>query len=609
MITSLLSNPLAQWGLQHARRDRRFFAIILVFLFLFYGMAMLFVLNWMASFTSKTKILFTLFFGLSVTVNCLLLLFWAPARVASVIAKQREDGVLDMLRLTGMSGQELAIGHLLTQLSLPLILAVLTTPLVLLSLGSEVGPSGVFRTYLCLVLLTPVYCMIGALVGLAMQKSQHAGSTAVFASMFMLGAAGFALGSRVLDFRCFALLAPWGPIFSELEPDKFFTIHVLGNPVPGDLIQVVFLVILARALLAGLARRYTGEPALFFGRHGGLTMVIAVAVVSGLTFFPDPWPTIGNFWQPRYLDHSDGLAFHLILPFVALLWFAIESPVESRGLVRGMARRDADDFVPDEERLEWSRFAWPPIVYVLMAGLMLGILMFTLKEVGQAGGGRLEISPVGLLLGVVIAVSAYVVAVLTSQLVTLQLRDRHMPRLVASAALVGVWLAPVIASFIMSELGVQTEVCELARTVNPFYGIVMAAYSETSMSGLDPSALAICSGAIHIFGALGLFSLLRVTREKLSEHAATLVVLPADVQAAPGTLTRKCAQGHLYTDAWATCPHCEPAAPRVEATPPAAAAPANPADASAAQTQASERPVASETGAAEEDDPGPSPAG
>ena len=608
MITSLLNNPLAQWGLQHARRDRRFFAIILVFLFLFYGMAMLFVLNWMASFTSKTKVLFTLFFGLSVTVNCLLLLFWAPARVASVIAKQREDGVLDMLRLTGMSGQELAIGHLLTQLSLPLILAGLTTPLVLLSLGSEVGPSGVVRTYLCLALLTPVYCMIGALVGLAMQKSQHAGSTAVFASMFMLGAAGFALGSRILDFRCFALLAPWGPIFSELEPDKFFTIQVLGKAVPGDLIQVVFLVILARALLAGLARRYTGEPALFFGRHGGLTMVIAVAVVSGLTFFPDPWPTLGNWWQPRYLNHAEGLAFHLILPFVALLWFAIESPVESRGLVRGMARRDADDFVPDEERLEWTRFAWPAIVYVLMGGLMLGILLFALKQVGDAGGGRLEISPVGLLLGVVIAVSAYVVAVLTTQLVTLQLRDRHMPRLVAGAALVAVWLAPVIASFIMAELDVPRGICELARTVNPFYGMVMAAYSETSMAGLDPSALAICSAAVHVFGALGLFSLLRVTSDKLSEHAATLVVLPADVQAAPGTLTRKCERGHLYTDAWAACPHCESAAER-QAPAPAAPTPGPAESGAAAQTQASQGPVTPAPDLPRDDDPGPSPAG
>jgi hypothetical protein len=573
----MFGNPLSQWGLGHARRDRRFFGIIVVFLFLFYGLAMLFVLSWASSWSPGLEDLLNQFFGLSLTVNAILLLFWAPARVASTIAKQREDGVLDMLRMTGMSGQELAVGHLVTQLSLPLILSLATLPLVLFSMGSEAGLTGVFRTFLCLLLLTPVYCMIGALVGLAMKKSQHAGTTAIFAAMFLMGSSGFAIAQPVLDWKVFGLLGFWGPLMSELEPtNSVFALKVIGFEIPGDLLQVAFLVILSRALLAGLARRYTGEPALFLGRQGALVLVVAVSVVSGLTFFPDPWPVSQHWWRRDFMTHPDALAFHLLLPFAALLWFALESPVEARDLVRGMARRDADDTPPLEERLELGRFLAPAVVYLAMAGLLLFSMMLAISKIRTRGGGTFEISTIGLFLGVIIAIAAYAVAVLVVQLVTLQLRDRNMPRMMAGVGLIVVWVAPVIGSFIMKELSLPQAFYELPRTINPVYGIMMAAASETKPPGLDPTALAICCAAVHVFAGIGLLNLLRVKQGQLLDHANTLVVLPADAYAAPGTLTKRCGKGHLYTDAWAQCPHCEPEAARVADPKPQAGAPPGP---------------------------------
>ncbi|MGE0707490.1 MAG: hypothetical protein AB7N76_10905 [Planctomycetota bacterium] len=565
MIEALIGNPLSQWGLTHARRDRRFFAVILGFLFLFYGLAMLFVLSWTSSWSRKVSDLLNLFFGETVVVNTLLLLYWAPARVASAIAKQREEGMLDMLRMTGMSGHELAIGHLITQLSLPLLLSACTVPLIVFGLGNEAGPTIVIRIYVCLALLVPVFAMMGALVGLAIKKAQHAGSTAIFVAMGLFFLSGGSAGQPIPDIKVFAMVGFFGPLVAELERNGTFAIPILGTDIPGDLIQIVFLVLLGRALLAGLARRYTGEPALFFGRHGALTLVIALALVSALTYYPEPWPRSGNWWRPNHLPQAEGLAFHLIYPFVALIWFALESSVESRDLIRGLARRDADDFVPDEERLDLRRFIWPALVYMGMGVLFLGSMLVALGRMANRGGGTFEVSTVGLFLGVTVAISAYAAAVLLTQLVTLQLRDRGMPRLLSGVALLVIWIAPVIGSFIMKEMGFPAGLYELPRAINPFYGITMAAATEaTNSGGLDPTALGICSAAFHIFAAIGLLNLIRVQQERLLEHASTLVVLPADAYAAPGSLTRKCDKGHLFTNAWAQCPHCEPSADRLD---------------------------------------------
>ena len=124
MISALLNNPLAQWGLGQTRRDKRSVVIVIVFMVIFYAIAGLIFILWASSGGIRAKYLCNMWLGLSFIVDGVLLLLWAPARVAAAIAKQRAEGMLDMLRMTGLSGRELAVGHLLTQMSLPLSLAI-----------------------------------------------------------------------------------------------------------------------------------------------------------------------------------------------------------------------------------------------------------------------------------------------------------------------------------------------------------------------------------------------------------------------------------------------------------------------------------------------------
>lgn len=69
-----------------------------------------------------------------------------------------------------------------------------------------------------------------------------------------------------------------------------------------------------------------------------------------------------------------------------------------------------------------------------------------------------------------------------------------------------------------------------------------------------PSAMACL--ALHAFGCLGLLMLLGKLRDASQERAWSLVALPADAYGAPGSLTKTCANGHVFAETWRECPHC-----------------------------------------------------
>jgi hypothetical protein len=573
MIDSLVANPLAQWGLGQTRRDKRSVVIMIVFLVLFYGVAGLIFMGWLAnSWSHKVEDLCDGWAGLALIVVGVMLLLWAPARVATAIAKQREDGVLDMLRLTGMSGSDLAVGHLLTQMSLPLTLAALTAPLILSGTLSEVGPVGTLRMTIAIVLLTPVYCMIGALAGLTVKKPAGAGGAGMFAAIALLIGSGVAIsaGQAVREARILAFLGPWGQV-AAWDRESYFEIQMLGVGVPGDLLQIAFLVILASALLRGLAYRYTNQEAVFFGRRGALLVVFGLCALCLASWYPDPFPTQTHSWRRDYMDQPSSLAFHLIVPFVALLWAGLETPLSARSFVRGKARRDPDDLLMTEEKFVLARFASPAIVFALMALLFLIPFGFANAEFGARPGGRWEVDGVGILVGGAIAVAAYALLSLTVQWAILATRDIGVPRLLAALAVIAFWTLPVIGGAILHENGAPDELSSLAYGLNPFFGITAAAHTGVAkpLVGFDSGALGLYCLAIQSFAALGVFLSLRTQLERLEDHANSLVVLPADAYAAPGTLTQRCDAGHLYTDAWASCPHCSPSAERINAKPPA----------------------------------------
>ncbi|MBL4847516.1 MAG: hypothetical protein JKY65_18515 [Planctomycetes bacterium] len=571
MIDSLINNPLAQWGLGQTRRDKRSIVIMIVFLALFYGLAGLIFMSWMSrSWRNDLEDLCNVWASLAAIVVGVMLLLWAPARVATAIAKQREEGVLDMLRLTGMSGSDLAVGHLLTQMSLPLTLAALTSPLIISGVFSEAGPVGTLRLTIVMILLTPVYCMFGALAGLTVKKPATAGGAGMFAAIALLISSGVAIsmGMQVRESRILSFLGPWGQTMAW-DHESNFEVQVLGVGVPGDLLQIAFLVILSSALLRGLAFRYTSRDAVFFGRRGALLLLFGICALCLASWYPDPFPVQSHRWRSRnFMDQPASLAFHLIVPFVALLWAALETPLSAQSFVRGKARRDADDAILTEEKFALRRFAAPALVFGLMTVLFLIPFGIGNAEFATRPGGTWEVDGAGLLLGGAIAIAAYCLLSLTVQWAVLATRDIGVPRLLATMAVFAFWTLPVIAGAVLSSKSAPDEVTLLAFGINPFFGITAAAHSgsPTPVAGFEPSAVALYCLAVQSFAALGVFMSLRTQRERLEDHANSLVTLPADAYAAPGTLTQQCERGHLYTDAWVSCPHCEPSAKRIGRT-------------------------------------------
>lgn len=565
MIDSLLRNPLAQWGLGQTRRDKRSIVIMIIFLVCFYGIAALIFMSW-ATRRRRLEYLADGWGTLAAIVVGVLLLLWAPARVATAIAKQREEGVLDMLRLTGMSGSDLAVGHLLTQMSLPLTLAALTTPLVLAGAFSEAGPIGTMRLTIVMVLLTPVYCMVGALAGLTVKKPSAAGGAGMFAAIALLIASGVAIsaGMEVREARILSFLGPWGPTVAW-ERETHFMIQSLGVDLPGDLLQIAFLVLLSSALLRAVSHRYTSPDAVFFGRRGALLILFAFCALVLATWYPDPYPSTTHRWRRNFMDQAASLSFHLIVPFVALLWCALESPLSARNFVRGKARRDSDDTLLASERLVLSRYATPAVIYGLMVLLFFVPMGIAATELGNRPG-LWEISPAGLILAGAIAISAYALMALTVQWAILATRDIGVPRLLASMAVMAFWVLPVIGGAILNENGAPDEIASLAYGLNPFFGITAAAHAGVAkpLVGFDSGGIALYCLAVQSFAAMGVFTALKTQRERLEDHANSLVVLPADAYALPGTLTQRCDAGHLFTDIWDSCPHCEPSAVRVD---------------------------------------------
>ena len=163
-MKALLDNPLLAWGLSQARREKRVRVGIAVFLLVFYGIVMLSVLGWSSSFSPKLTELLTILHFEAWGMCGTLLLLWAPARMAQTIAREQEQGTLDMLRLTGLSGDELAVGYAATSLSLPLALCAMTIPIAVLGIGGAGGLGAVIRGYTSLIVLAPFYVLAGGLL-------------------------------------------------------------------------------------------------------------------------------------------------------------------------------------------------------------------------------------------------------------------------------------------------------------------------------------------------------------------------------------------------------------------------------------------------------------
>jgi hypothetical protein len=535
-------NPLLAWGAERLRRDRK-----TLFAGVIFG-------SLESPWSRHVEELFTAFHYATWSVDGLLLLLWAPSRLAQSLAKEKTKGTLDMLRLTGLSGWNMALGTLGNAFLLPVGLVALTLPVALLGAWGEGGLESVIRGYAVLAPLAVCYALLAGMIGLAVKKVEHAGSSAVFLLLLILGVTALCNAVPVRDMRPLALLGPWGPGLTTTKLE--FELFVLGVPVPGELLQLPVLIALAYALLRGLAQRLSGEHVLVLGRAGALWFAGAVAVISGLTFFPNP---DGN--SIRAMPTRAAFTAHLMVPFLCGLLLAAETTVPWRDLVRGLTRRDPDDLPLPFERLTIRRFlAGVLLPCGLGALLCLGVV---LPKVDATFGGSAAdaISVAGLLLGTGIGALAWLFAALALQAGQLWLKDRNNPTTLVGLGLAVLWVGPFLASYAVREAGAPPELYELPRAASPFFGLYAAGFgtSPTATSGFDPLALAVLCLAIYLGGCYGLQQVLAVALRRAQEAADGRVALPADAYGAPGTLTQRCPQGHLYSETWSRCPHCEAA--------------------------------------------------
>ena len=483
-------NPLWVWGLSRVKRDPRSLAGMLIAVILFYGMVGLTVLSWSTSLPRRMDDFLSVLHYEAWGFNLLVLLFYAPARLAQGLAREREHGTLDMLLLTGLSGRQLALGQAGVALLLPLGITLATAPVIFLGMFHEHGFMAVLRGYLGLFACVPVYVLAAGIVGLSVKKAQSAGGAAI---LMLMGAqtSGLFLGPW-RDLKPLSLLGPWGSGLATTSREVNL-LFVLGEPLPGELLQVPLLLALAVALLIGLERRIEGEPALLLGRRGALTLLVGTTLIAIVSFSPAPVEAWN--WRLNPGEPTDQLfARYLILWLVSLL-LAVEIPVGWRDLVRGLTRRAEDDPAFDHERLQPRRFALGP-------GLFLAFTLLTLW--GPYFSDELD---AGSYLGcLAVCAPAWLLAAVVFQAAHLWTRDQGMPRLIAILALLAVWCGPLMASIVLTEAGFGGPLAAIARMPNPIVGLFNAAYHVPySQRGapVDPLSLALGCAVVQVFLAAG----------------------------------------------------------------------------------------------------------
>lgn len=520
---------------------------VLLFAGVLYGALALFLLTILRS-SSGLEDAGTVAHYVAWSVNGVMLLLVTPARLGQKVARDRELGTLEQLRLTGLSGRELAAGELASVLVLPLLCLALSAPALLFGCLGDGGPVAAIRGYAGLLACLPVYTLLGALIGFGAKKAQNAGAGALFACLLLTGASGMGAIPRDIDWHPLGLLGPWGAGLATTHDDMRFAVGVAGGELPGELLQIPLCWLLTHALLRALGRRLAGEPGVALGREGAAALLLGAGLLAALTLPRGAEELAG--WRTRWLDPDEALAARLVVLFLASLPLAVETPLGWRELVRGLARRDRDDPVrPDESQGGW-RWALGP-------GLLLGSGLLLLP-------GALACTPRaplgGLLLGVLVALGAWATAALAFQAGILWARDQGQPRLLAGLGLLALWLGPLFAGSVLKVVGPSRALAELAVSLNPIVTLLVVAQPGQG-AGLPPLGAAVVSLGVHGLACWGLVSLIQNATRRAQELADSMVALPADAWGAPGTLTKRCAAGHLYAEEWQSCPHCPVNAP------------------------------------------------
>lgn len=550
-MSGLLRAPYVRWGVERELRRRGLVRAATLALGV-YGLAALVVV---AEATSPTREVQRALLGLAHATWAVACLLALPTGVARRVALGVQRGQISALRTAGVPGLELALGLLAQASMIPALVLAATAPVLLAGAAHPQLVAQALAPLPTLALLGLVYGLCAGLFG-ASGKPQNAGGYAFLPALVggIAGSAGLGEGLGALGALGPArLLAGWvGNLRLKFE------VVLGGVSLPGEALQVPLLVALAAALLVGLARRLDDEPAALLGLAPAAVVVACLGLCVGLCGFFDPGDDLGG---------AGGAGLRVVLLAALLGLLALETPTPRVDLARGLARRGPDDPPLARERR-------PRAALLLGPALAAGALAL---ELAQGPGGR---GPSLALAGLVL-VAAWFVTAGVAQLAHLHalgapagqadgVLATARPLPLAVGLLAVPWFLPILGVAFLRSLGAPSVLLEVALALNPACAVVLAVEPTTGiLSTFDPHALALASGVLHTFAAIGLFALVRRSEAALADEAARRVTLPGDVEAAPGALTRRCPAGHLHAAAWARCPHC-PAGPVSSPSSPAA---------------------------------------
>jgi hypothetical protein len=543
-VFDLRDNVFVSWVLRRAKRDPWTIGAGLTYLVVLYGIVGV-IYTFLASAGwrgSTTKEFLMTVHAIAWGANAFLFVLYVPTRFAQLIAFERERRTLDWLRMTPLHGWKLAIGCLASAYAVPLGLALTSIPHIFASLFSEIAgyAPGVLSAYSALAATSILATTLAGVVAFLPKKAAQA-SGGAFIVVIGLNIAGSMF--QVPYFETFGCFGPWGGLIGPIEGAREpFVVSLFGTDFPGIALQVPLCVALGAIFLRAVANKMDDERTGLFGAREAALATIVLGIAALVSY--SPVPHAGSYYYGGTATPGAVMGGRLLVLFLSMLPFAADSALTRDDLVRGLARAPAPP-KPEERLSVWRA----PLIAIAVLGVF-GLVFSTFLGPTDR---RSAVVIAGLCAGSYIAAAS-----LAFQAARLIFPNR-VPNVIAFAGLVLSWVVPLFASKIFHEIGAPAFLEALPKAFCPFLTIFSSAEVVDGVGAsvsVDPVSMALVGILFNVLIAAALVAVIRGAAAQAADFAETLVSLPADAFAAPGTVENKCPVGHVYAATWATCPHC-----------------------------------------------------
>lgn len=553
-LLDLHDNPLVAWALRRAKRDPRAYGIAIVYILFVHGAAGI-MLTLMAApgFGLRFQEFAIMTHTLTWAANAFLFCVWVPTRYAQHLGTEREKKTLDFLRMTRVPSRKICIGAFAAAYLVPVMAGLTSIPEVLVGCFSRKTDylPGVLQAYLGLASTSLIATSLAGLISFVPKKGIQAASSAFFA-VILLAVLGGAYA--VPFFEPLGCLAPWGGLMSGLAPNEreAFLVTLCGETLPGVVLQVPVALALAFIFLDATTRKIHEEGPGFLGAKDATRFAVLVGLVCAVTLAPHS--AVQRYYYSSIETAPLGplIAGRFLIMLVVMMPLAADASIHREEVVRGMARAPGPPRA--DERLE----PWRPILAIVLVSGLVSALMAIQAPRKDAIATAVA--------GAVLASALSVVHVVFQ---AARLFFSQQTRNVMGIVGVGVlWFVPLLGSWGSGVLDLPRSVTVMPSMLCPFVSIMKAAVSADRRFAIpgevDPTAMALVAVLLNVLLTSGGLAVLRELTGRLTEFAASLSVLPADVFAPAGKLEKKCDRGHIYAGLWDTCPHCAPAPPSAD---------------------------------------------